>query len=152
MTAAAMPTVYLEPSQSSGRAFVMRQMSGNIVMLNLLRFRAMADYAATPQLAPPTPISGAAAFERYIQHTLPLLHETGGDIQFVGAGGAWLIGPPDEHWDMAMLVRQQSAESFLAFASQQSYLAGLGHRTAAVEDSRLLPLSEMAHTLRKSKP
>lgn len=33
--------------------------------------------------------------------------------------------------------------SFLSFASNEGYLAGLGHRTAGVEDSRLLPLSEM---------
>jgi hypothetical protein len=32
----------------------------------------------------------------------------------------------------------------LAFNSHQPYLAGIGHRTAAVEDSRLLPLSEIA--------
>jgi hypothetical protein len=28
----------------------------------------------------------------------------------------------------------------MAFAAHDAYLAGLGHRTAAVEDSRLLPL------------
>jgi hypothetical protein len=30
----------------------------------------------------------------------------------------------------------------MAFAGHGAYLAGLGHRTAAVEDSRLLPLVE----------
>jgi len=40
-------------------------------MLNLLRFREVADYRATPALAPPAPISGADAFQRYIDHTLP---------------------------------------------------------------------------------
>jgi hypothetical protein len=42
-----------------------------------------------------------------------------------------------------MLVRQSSVQSFLAFAQDAGYLAGLGHRTAAVEDSRLLPLVEL---------
>jgi hypothetical protein len=41
-----------------------------------------------------------------------------------------------------MLVRQSSIASFLAFASNDGYLAGIGHRTAALEDSRLLPLIE----------
>jgi hypothetical protein len=41
-----------------------------------------------------------------------------------------------------MLVRQASVDSFFAFASNPEYLAGTGHRTAAVEDSRLLPLVE----------
>ena len=138
---------YLEPTQESGRAFVMRQMQGSVVMLNLLRFRETADYSATPELAPATAISGADAFQRYIDHTLPYLRETGGDLIFLGEGGAFLIGPEAERWDMVMLVRQQSAESFLTFASHEAYLAGMGHRTAAIEDSRLLPLTEVAGTI-----
>ena len=58
---------------------------------------------------------------------------------FLGAGGTYLIGPPEEHWDLVMLVRQNSLADFMAFASNPAYLAGLGHRTAALEDSRLLP-------------
>jgi hypothetical protein len=139
-------TNHLEPTQESGRAFVMRRMTGKIVMLNLLRFREVADYSGSPELAPETAISGAAAFERYIAHTLPYLRESGGELMFVGAGGSFLIGPEDERWDMAMLVRQKSVESFLAFASNEGYLAGMGHRTAAVEDSRLLPLSPDARS------
>lgn len=132
----------IEPTQASGLAFVMRGMQGNVVMLNLLRFRDVADYTATPALSPDTPISGAAAFQRYIDHTLPYLRDSGGEILFLGTGGSYLIGPPQERWDRVMLVRQRSVESFLAFASHKAYLAGAGHRTAAIEDSRLLPLSE----------
>jgi hypothetical protein len=42
-----------------------------------------------------------------------------------------------------MLVRQRSVADFIAFATNQAYLASLGHRTAGVEDSRLLPLVEL---------
>ena len=115
-------------------------------MLNLLRFRAVADYSATPALAPPSPISGADAYELYIAHTLPHLRESGGDLSFLGDGGDFLIGPPDERWDLVMLVRHRSAETFLSFASNEAYLGGMGHRLAAVEDSRLLPLVERALT------
>ena len=75
---------------------------------------------------------------------MPILRETGGDLLFVGLGGPFLIGPEDEQWDLAMLVRQSSIASFLHFASHEPYLAGLGHRIAAVADSRLLPLVERA--------
>ena len=135
-------TPYLEPTQAAGRDLFMRGITGPVTMLNLLRFRPQADYAATPDLAPPAPITGAQAFDRYIAHTLPFLRETGGDLVFLGAGGAFLIGPAEERWDMAMLVRQASIEAFMAFAAHGPYLAGLGHRTAAIEDSRLLPLVE----------
>jgi hypothetical protein len=39
-------------------------------------------------------------------------------------------------------VQQRSVADFMAFASDKEYLAGVGHRTAALEDSRLLPLVE----------
>ena len=133
---------YIEPTQESGRALLMRGIEGEVVMLNLLRFRAIADYSAHPELAPDAPISGAEAFERYVAHTLPLLRASGGDRLFLGEGGRFLIGPEDERWDAAMLVRQRSVETFMAFAKDEAILAGLGHRIAGVEDSRLLPLVE----------
>ena len=133
----------LEPTQDSGRAFWQRGIEGPVVMLNLLRFRAVADYTAHPELAPAMPITGAAAFERYIAHTLPFLKESGGELLFLGEGGRFLIGPAEERWDRAALVRQSSVQSFMAFASNTAYLAGIGHRTAALEDSRLLPLVEL---------
>ena len=134
---------YLEPTQDSGRAFWQRGLAGPMVMLNLLRFRAVADYSAHPELAPATPISGTAAFDRYVAHTLPYLRESGGELLFLGEGGRFLIGPAEERWDRAILVRQSSVQSFMAFASHAGYLAGMGHRTAALEDSRLLPLAEL---------
>ncbi len=133
---------YLEPSQAAGRAFMTHQLKGSVVMLNLLRFRDVADYSATPDLAPPTPITGQEAYQRYVKHTWPHLQQAGGDLIFVGTGGQFLIGPPDERWDLTMLVRHASVEAFLSFASNEDYLAGIGHRTAALEDSRLLPLVE----------
>lgn len=143
MTSPSKTAVYLDPTPESGRAFVMRRMTGSIVMLNLLRFRATADYSKSPELKPVAPISGAAAFQRYISHSLPYLREMGGDLLFLGQGGPSLIGPIEERWDLAMLVRQRSVDAFLAFASHKAYLAGIGHRTAALEDSRLLPLAEI---------
>jgi MFS transporter, DHA2 family, multidrug resistance protein len=53
------PTRYLEPTQAAGRVLLERRIAGPVVMLNLLRFRAVADYSAFPARAPPVPISGA---------------------------------------------------------------------------------------------
>ena len=134
--------IYLEPTQESGRAFFSRQIPGSVVMLNLLRFREVADYSATPELAPGAPVSGEEAYRLYMEHTLPHLEKSGGEILFFGRGGGFLIGPSEERWDAVMLVRQASMASFLEFASNQEYLAGMGHRLAALEDSRLLPIVE----------
>ena len=75
---------------------------------------------------------------------MPHLERSGGKLLSFGRGGPFLIGPTEERWDAAMLVQQESLEAFMAFASNREYLAGLGHRTAALEDSRLLPLHEGA--------
>lgn len=137
-----MATVYLEPTQESGRALMLRRIEGGVVMLNLLRFREVADYSASPELAPATPVSGEAAYQIYMDHTLPFLQKSGGEVIFYGEGGQFLIGPMSERWDAAMLVCQRSVEDFVAFASDRAYMAGLGHRVAALADSRLLPLVE----------
>lgn len=137
-----MKQVYIDPTQESGAALFSRNISGEVVMLNMLRLRELADYTANPELAPQTPISGREAFQCYIDHTLPFLEETGGKLLFLGEGGQYFIGPEDEKWDLIMLVKQTSLTSFMAFATHKDYLAGIGHRTAAIQDSRLLPIVE----------
>ncbi|MAT45620.1 MAG: DUF1330 domain-containing protein [Anaerolineaceae bacterium] len=138
---------YLEVTQESGRAFMMRGISGPVVMLNLLRFRDIADYSATPHLTPMEPISGEEAYQLYIEQTLPHLKKSGGELIFLGKGGNFLIGPTSERWDAVMLVRQNSVNDFMAFTSNPEYMESMAHRTAALEDSRLLPIiEEKKHT------
>lgn len=136
---------YFEPTEESGRAFFTRGIEGPVVMLNLLRYRETADYSATPELAPDEPITGEAAYRLYMEHTLPHLEKSGGRLLFFGRGGHFLIGPSGERWDAAMLVEQASPAAFMEFASNAGYLAGIGHRTAALEDSRLLPLEQAGY-------
>lgn len=106
---------YIEPSQRAGKRFMQRGIEGSIIMLNLLRFREVADYTANPELKPEVPISGAEAFNRYIEHMLPFLRESGGEVMFLGNGGEFLIGPEDERWDLVMLIRQAACSRFSLF-------------------------------------
>ena len=131
---------YIDPTEESGRALFSRRIEGPVVMLNLMRFHALANYSAHPALAPAQPISGAAAYDRYVAHTLPFLTRSGGAVLFDGDAAGFLVGPSDEIWDRVLLIRQASLAAFLAFARDPDYLAGLGHRTAALADSRLLPI------------
>ena len=50
------PRTYLTPTQEQGRALFTRGISGSVVMLNLLRFRSIADYSLSPSIAPAIPI------------------------------------------------------------------------------------------------
>ncbi len=137
-----MKSNYLDPTQESGTKLFQRNISGEVVMLNLLRFRAIADYSKNPELSPESPISGKEAFQKYIDHTLPFLEQSGGSLLFIGEGGDYFIGPSDEQWDFVMLVKQNSIQTFFDFASDPECMAGIGHRAAAVIDSRLLPIVE----------
>lgn len=135
-----MSQTYIEPSVEAVMDLLSRKIEGPVVMLNLLKLRGVADYSQLPDLAPKEPITGAEALQRYIEHTLPYLKASGGSITMMGKGGQFLIGPRDETWDAVMLIKQNSVKDFLDFAQNQQYLEGLGHRTAAISDSRLLPL------------
>lgn len=137
--------VYVDPTDENGAALFKRQISGEVVMLNLLRFRSIADYTDFPNLAPGEEISGRDAYQRYIEHTLPFLHGSGGSIVYAGTGGEFLIGPAGKGWDMVLLIRQRSVDSFVAFATNQEYMKGIGHRVAAVRDSRIVPLEDMGN-------
>jgi len=134
---------YVQVSPDAGAALLSRNLTGPIMMLNMLSFREIADYSATPDLAPEIPISGEEAYRRYSVHTLPLLQAAGGSVEYSGTGGRYLIGPDDIFWDLVLLVRHRSVEAFMAFATDEEYLAGSGHRTAALDDSRLLPLADL---------
>ena len=134
--------MHLDPVDENVARLLERRLSGPVTMLNLLRFRETADYGGHPDLDPGHPISGRDAYDRYIEHTLPFLEASGGSLLLLGDGGHVFVGPPDERWDLVMLVRQASIEDFFAFAGDEAYLSGIGHRTAALIDSRLLPLVE----------
>ncbi|HAA53752.1 MAG TPA: DUF1330 domain-containing protein [Myxococcales bacterium] len=137
---------YIDVTQEQGKAFFTSGVEGPITMLNLLKFREEADYTAHPALAPEATISGQQAYKKYMKHTTPYLQESGGEVLFSGAAHGYLIGPTEKEWDMVLLVRYPSPQVFLSFASNKGYLEGIGHRTAALEDSRLLPLSTFEQT------
>ena len=131
---------YLEVTPQQGAAFFGTPDEGEVVMLNLLRFRDRADYSRAPGLEPEGGCSGRAAYALYMRDMTPLLEASGGEVLFSGTAAGFLIGPQDETWDHVLLVRQASKASFLAFASDPEAQAITAHRTAAIRDSRLLPI------------
>ena len=132
---------YLAPTDATAIATLNRGLEGPVVMLNLLKFRDVADYAHAPHLAPAEPIPGHEAYALYETGIAPLLAASGGAVLFAGTGGAWFIGPEGAGWDRVLLVRQASLARFFAFAGDPEAAEIGHHRTAALADSRLLPLA-----------
>ena len=138
-----MPINYLNPSDESAKRLFSKPIQGEVIMLNLLRFKDVADYSNFPDIAPKAKISGKEAYQMYINQTLPFLEQSGGEILLLGKCEHFFIGPTEEKWDLVMMIKQKSLESFLAFASDPLYSKVLGHRESALLDSRLLPIEEI---------
>lgn len=111
---------------------------GEIVMLNLLRFREQAEY---PDDAPHEACSGREAYARYAREALEFIAGVGGELVWTGRGVAPVIAPPDEHWDSGFLVRYPDASAFQAMVGNPAYQQHTVHRSAALLDSRLIMLA-----------
>lgn len=134
---------YIAPDPESGKKFYQDfHDKGEVVMLNLLKFKEKADYRDWPSLKPHTEITGKEAYQLYINKTLPILKKIGSRVIFYGRSKSFLIGPTSENWDAVILVAHPSAQKFIEFAQNEEYLKHAGHRNAALEDSRLLPITE----------
>lgn len=131
---------YIEPTEEAAIKLFSQDIKGEIIMLNLIKYKEIADYSDFPELDPGKEISGEQAYQTYMKHTQPFLSESGGELMFVGSAENYFIGPPDISWDLVFLVKQKSLQNFMAFATNTEYLKGIGHRTAAIADSRLLPI------------
>lgn len=136
-------TSYVNVSQEIGMQFLQNPPKGNVIMLNLLKFKEIADYSEAKHLKPDSEISGREAYQLYMQHTTPFLEEAGSELIFMGSANTFLIGPQEEDWDLMLLVKHASVQKFMGFANNPEYLAIAGHRTAALDDSRLLPLEAL---------
>lgn len=104
-----------------------------VVMLNMLRFKKSAAY---PDARPG--ISGRQAYAAYSEGAMAQVEDVGGRVIWFGRARGTVIGPPDETWDHIFLVRYPSIERFMEMVSRPAYRELLVHRTAALEDSRLI--------------
>ncbi len=134
---------HINVSPEAGKQFYLAYKDkGPVVMLNLLRFREKADYTNLESLKPAEEISGREAYKLYMKFTKPEIERVGSRLIFYGASKDFLIGPTTESWDAVLLVEHPSVEKFMEFAENENYLKTAGHRTAALEDSRLLPITQ----------
>ena len=134
---------YLDANQEAGKQFYIDfHQKGKIVMLNLLKFKNQADYSGLNSIKPEIDVSGKEAYDLYMEHTLPHLENCGSRVVYFGECNGFLIGPEAESWDAMLIVEHASVAAFMEFAQNKEYLSTAGHRTAALEDSRLLPTSE----------
>ncbi len=133
-----MPVPTIEPTADQITELAASTDSGPIVMLNLLRFKDRAD-----GIDQADGISGRQAYERYGQEVSAHLERAGGSVIYMAECGESVIAPRQEIWDMLLLVRYPSREAFLRMISDSDYQASHAHRSAALQDSRLVCCREL---------
>lgn len=115
---------------------------GPILMLNLLKFR---DKAAYSEDAGVSPCSGREAYyERYAPVATRLVTAEGAKVHTYGKAMGSFIAPPEETWDELLLVQYPDLATTGRVFSMPEYQAIVFHRTAALEDSRLIPFMPTA--------
>jgi uncharacterized protein (DUF1330 family) len=110
---------------------------GPVLMLNLLRFKPMADGIDEG-------VTGAEAYARYSAGTEPFLRGVGGDVRIALSATQSVVGPAEPEWDLILVIEYPSRAKFLEMAMNPEYLKVHAHREAALADSRLVACSELS--------
>ena len=116
-----------------------------IWMLNFLEFAETAVYAHDAQdAAPSTPISGAAAYERYGRGMISSLAAVGGRVGWSGRSIGQLPGTDDGQWHQVAIAVYPSPAAMMTMLALPKYRAAHVHRAAGLARTRLLATQPIA--------
>ena len=128
----------LYPTGERIRALLGDASAEPIVMLNLLKFRARAEYADGHK----SELSGRQAYNLYGEAMRKLVEREGGKFVFAADIKSLVIGEVDDMWDVAALVEYPSPAAFARIASSPE-VAEIGvHRAAGLEGQLLIRVSQ----------
>lgn len=99
---------------------------GQVVMLNLLRFREDG---------------GRQRYAEYARALSDLLPRFGGEVVYAGDGGTALVAEPGQAWDAVLCVRYPSRKAFSQMVADPEYQRVTHLRTEALEEAVLQPTS-----------
>ncbi|MEQ1541100.1 MAG: DUF1330 domain-containing protein [Novosphingobium sp.] len=130
-------TNYIDPSRENWQAFKDLPRDRPIHMLNLIKFRDLADYP------PDHPnhgkgLTGREAYAIYAEGFQRVVANDGAAMVWNAPMECVVTGPEGE-WDEAFVMGYPDAATFMAMVKNEEYVRDVvPHRTAAVADSRLI--------------
>jgi hypothetical protein len=134
MTRPVEATIALYPTPEQIQTLLAGPADQPVVMLNLLRFRPMAD-------PPDEDLSGEEAYRRYAQEMIAFVQSKGGRMIWSGRVDSQVIGAGAEGFTMAGLVEYPSRRVFVEIATDP-HVQEIGiHRAAGLEGQWLLAMT-----------
>ena len=124
----------LQPTGDQVRAFRDRQTGEPIAMLNLLKFKARAEYADGRA----SELSGREAYELYAKGFHEVMDPLGVKILYSGDVRGFLIGLGDGAWDAMALIQYPTTQVMLDMLRNPDYQAAQQHRAAGLEGQLLV--------------
>ena len=128
---------YVDPGRENWQAFKDLPRDRPIHMLNLIKFRELADYSE----GHPMHGKGLTGVDAYAIYREGFQRVVAGD----GAAMVWeapmecVVTGPDGEWDEAFVMGYPDSATFMAMVRNEEYVRDVvPHRTAAVADSRLI--------------
>jgi uncharacterized protein (DUF1330 family) len=127
----------IDPTRPQFDAFKALPRHKTIQMLNLIRLRPLAAY---PEDHPNhgRGLTGLEAYRAYGRESAAIFARVGGRQIWAGKPEGVLTGPTEERWDIAFIAQYPGGGAFLAMVTDPVYREVVKHRTAGVEDSRLI--------------
>ena len=128
---------HIDPSRENWTQFKSLPRDTPIQMLNLIKFRDLAEYP------PDHPnhgkgLTGREAYAIYGKAFQALVADDGAVMIWQPPMECVVTGPADE-WDEAFVMGYPNSGAFMAMVKDPHYIADVvPHRTAAVADSRLI--------------
>jgi uncharacterized protein (DUF1330 family) len=120
----------ITPNKDQFMAFATAERAGEVVMLNLLKFKKKADSGDG---------SGADAYSRYSAQVSKMVEERGGRMVWLGKAEQVLIGDvASDEWDAVALVAYPNRQAFIDMATSPAYNESHKHREDGLERTVLI--------------
>ena len=116
------------PDPAAAAEFFAGPEDGPFVMVNLLRFKANAEYPDGRDAH----LTGREAYDRYATVVRSLIEGLGGRMVYAGAVTGLLLGEIEDLWDAVGLVEYPSLEAFRSMIMSPEMRAIEHHRAAGL--------------------
>ena len=117
------------PNEAQMQGFMEPGPEGPIYMVNLLKFKPMAEYGDGRDTA----LTGRQAYELYGAGVSELIKEHGGSVTFAANVSRLMLGEVEDMWDEVAIAMYPSRQAMLEMMMSPAMQAIGQHRAAGLE-------------------